>query len=90
MLSVAMNERLTQVGPGTPMGELMRRYWHPIAAVPELTRKNPTKPVRLLGEDRRENADKPAIRINQRTTRCSRIDRSVGLHEILDTVKADP
>ena len=51
MLNEAMNERLTRVGPGTPMGELMRRYWHPIAAVPELTRKNPTEPVRLLGED---------------------------------------
>ena len=27
MLSAQDNERLTQVGPGTPMGELMRRYW---------------------------------------------------------------
>ena len=25
------NERLTQVGPGTPMGDLLRRYWQPIA-----------------------------------------------------------
>jgi 5,5'-dehydrodivanillate O-demethylase len=51
MLSVEMNERLTRVGAGTPMGELMRRYWHPIAAVPELNRTSPTKAVRLLGED---------------------------------------
>ncbi|MEK9659300.1 MAG: aromatic ring-hydroxylating dioxygenase subunit alpha, partial [Chloroflexota bacterium] len=50
MLTTAENERLTQVGPGTPMGELMRRYWHPIAAVGELDAK-PTKPVRILGED---------------------------------------
>jgi 5,5'-dehydrodivanillate O-demethylase len=50
MLSVKENERLTRVGPGTPMGELMRRYWHPIAAVPELD-QNPTKEVRLLAED---------------------------------------
>ena len=21
---------LTEVGPGTPMGELLRRYWHPV------------------------------------------------------------
>ena len=37
-------------GPGTPMGELMRRYWHPFAAATELDER-PTKPVRLLGED---------------------------------------
>ena len=49
MLSVKENERLTRVGPGTPMGELMRRYWHPIAASKEL-QENPTKSVRLLGE----------------------------------------
>ena len=32
------------------MGDLMRRYWHPIAATGELDER-PTKPVRLLGED---------------------------------------
>ena len=31
MLSAEENDRLTQVGPGTPMGKLMRRYWHPVA-----------------------------------------------------------
>ena len=51
MLSAEMNERLTRVGPGTPMGELMRRYWHPVAASVELDADNPTKEVRLLGED---------------------------------------
>ncbi len=52
MLTVEENQRLTQVGPGTPMGELMRRYWHPVAAAAELD-DNPfrTKPVRILGED---------------------------------------
>ena len=51
MLTAEQNERLTRVGPGTPMGELMRRYWHPIAASVELSEDNPTKEVRLLGED---------------------------------------
>ncbi|MCI0816208.1 MAG: Rieske (2Fe-2S) protein, partial [Chloroflexi bacterium] len=51
MLTQGQNERLTRVGPGTPMGELMRRYWHPIAATSELSDEGPTKPVRLLGED---------------------------------------
>ncbi len=50
MLSTRDNERLTQVGPGTPTGELMRRYWFPIAATLEME-KDPTKAVRLLGED---------------------------------------
>ena len=41
---------LTQVSAGTPMGELMRRYWHPVAAAGELVER-PTKAVRILGED---------------------------------------
>ena len=51
MLSQEQNDRLTRVGPGTPMGELMRRYWHPIAGSVQLDEENPTKEVRLLGED---------------------------------------
>jgi phenylpropionate dioxygenase-like ring-hydroxylating dioxygenase large terminal subunit len=43
------DRELTEVGPGTPCGELMRRYWHPIAVSVDLTTK-PQK-VRLLGED---------------------------------------
>jgi len=49
-ISAELNEKLTRVGPGTPGGELMRRYWHPIAATTELDH-NPTKRVRLLCED---------------------------------------
>ena len=49
MLSTKENERLTRVGPGTPMGDLLRQYWHPIGASEEL-RENPTKSVRILGE----------------------------------------
>ena len=41
---------LTQVGPGTPMGELMRRYWYPVAFERELD-EWPIKKVRLLGEN---------------------------------------
>ncbi len=50
MLSKERNEALTQVGPGTPMGELLRRYWMPIAGVSEFDHKS-TKPVRLMGEN---------------------------------------
>src|SRR5438552_272249 len=50
MLSAETNERLTRVGPRTPMGGLLRRYWYPIAAESQLERK-PVRRVRLLGED---------------------------------------
>src|SRR5437762_14334359 len=50
MLTAEENERLTHVGPGTPMGELMRRYWHPIAGSSQLD-DEPVVGIRLLGED---------------------------------------
>ena len=50
MLSEEQNRTLTEVGAGTPMGELLRRYWMPVAAVTELD-DHPVKPVRVLGED---------------------------------------
>src|SRR5487761_1192243 len=50
MLSPEANERLTRVGPGTPCGELMRRYWIPIAPTAQLL-EDPVKRVRVLGED---------------------------------------
>src|SRR5438094_813919 len=50
MLTKEENELLTRVGPGTPGGELLRRYWHPIAAAVDLD-LNPVKRVRILGED---------------------------------------
>lgn len=51
MLTPETNEILTRVGPGTPMGNLMRCYWHPIAAIAQLD-ANPfrTLPVELLCE----------------------------------------
>jgi phenylpropionate dioxygenase-like ring-hydroxylating dioxygenase large terminal subunit len=43
------NKLLTEIGPGTKLGELMRRYWHPVAGAAEVT-TTPRK-VRILGED---------------------------------------
>jgi 5,5'-dehydrodivanillate O-demethylase len=51
MLTAEENEYLTRVGPGTPAGELLRRYWHPVAIAADLTPENPTQFVRILGED---------------------------------------
>jgi 5,5'-dehydrodivanillate O-demethylase len=51
MLTKEENDFLTRVGPGTPAGDLLRRYWHPIAIAQELTPEQPTRFVRLLGEN---------------------------------------
>lgn len=40
---------LTEVGPGTPMGELLRRYWHPIGLAADAG--DTPRQVRVLGED---------------------------------------
>ncbi len=50
MLSQEKNDLLTKVGADQPMGQLLRRYWMPIAAVSEFKDK-PIRPVRLMGED---------------------------------------
>ena len=51
MLTHEENELLTRVGPGTPCGELMRRYWQPAALCEELPPGGAPLPIRLLGED---------------------------------------
>lgn len=50
MLTVEQNERLTRVGPGTPLGNLMRHYWQPIA-VSSMLDDNPVRRVKILGEE---------------------------------------
>ena len=51
MLSHDVNETITRVGPGTPAGELLRRYWQPIAVEAQISAENPKHRVRALGED---------------------------------------
>jgi 5,5'-dehydrodivanillate O-demethylase oxygenase subunit len=51
MLTREENELLTRVSRGTPCGELLRRYWHPVAAIGELTEEKPIKAVKALGEE---------------------------------------
>ncbi|PYN14780.1 MAG: ring-hydroxylating oxygenase subunit alpha, partial [Candidatus Rokuibacteriota bacterium] len=45
----APDPELTQVGPGTPCGEYLRRFWQPVAFARDLT-ATPRR-VRILGED---------------------------------------
>ena len=57
-MKAELNQRLTQVGPGTPGGNLLRRYWQPVALVDEFDPAidpamavRPVKPVRVLGQN---------------------------------------
>lgn len=52
MLSHSDNELITRAGPGTPMGELLRRFWIPALLSSEIAEPNcqPVR-VRLLGEN---------------------------------------
>ncbi len=59
---------LTEVGPGTPCGEFMRRYWHPIALSANVVAR--PQQVRILGEDLilfRDGKGRPGLL----TPRCS-------------------
>lgn len=49
MITAEENHQLTEVGPGTFMGNLLRRYWHPVASASQLEQE-PVIPVELLGE----------------------------------------
>ena len=47
--SVAIDDEIALIGPGTPCGEFFRRYWHPVALTSEIGEM--PLPVRILGED---------------------------------------
>ena len=44
------DEEFLHVGPSTPCGEYLRRFWHPVAMSSQLDKGNPTA-IRILGED---------------------------------------
>lgn len=50
MIDAETNRRLTESGPGTPGGAVLRRYWQPAALTEELDGDRPMVPVELLGE----------------------------------------
>ncbi len=45
----AIDQKLTEVGPGTPGGEYLRRFWHPIGFSADLN--DVPHRIRILGED---------------------------------------
>ncbi len=50
MASASDSEILTRVGPGTPMGALMREYWIPAAMSSEVAVDGAPLRLMLLGE----------------------------------------
>lgn len=51
MVSLDVNRVLTQSGPGTPGGNVLRQYWQPAALTEELHSDRPIVPVTLLNEE---------------------------------------
>ncbi len=51
MLTAEESAFLTRVGAGTPIGDLMRRYWIPVVPSAELEAGGRVRRVKLLGED---------------------------------------
>jgi len=51
MLTKEQNDALTLTGPGTPGGDLLRRYWQPVALATELPQGGDPVSIDLLGEE---------------------------------------
>ena len=51
MLSQEENDLITRTGPGTPGGQLLRRYWQAVALAEELPADGAPLPVRIMSED---------------------------------------
>jgi phthalate 4,5-dioxygenase len=51
VLTKEENDLLTQTGPGTPGGNLLRQYWQPVALSDELPPDGAPLAVRILSED---------------------------------------
>lgn len=51
MITKEENQLLTQAGPGAPAGELLRRYWQPVALSEELPSGGAPLAVTILGEN---------------------------------------
>jgi len=74
MASATESEILTRVGPGTPMGELMRQYWLPAASSRELIAGGAPLRLMLLGEKLiafRDSAGKIGVMDHRCPHRCA-------------------
>ena len=51
MLTQEQNDLLTQTGPGTPCGKLLRSYWQPIATSEEMPIGGAPMPIKIMSEE---------------------------------------
>ena len=51
MLSQQQNDLITQTGPGTPGGKLLRSYWQPIATAEEMPPGGHPMPITIMSEE---------------------------------------
>ena len=51
MVEAELNRMLTESGPGTPGGHVLRQYWQPAALTEELAGERPVVPVTLMNEE---------------------------------------
>jgi phthalate 4,5-dioxygenase oxygenase subunit len=51
MTTAQENKLLTETGPGTPGGKLLRRYWQPIARSGDVPEDGAPMPIRIMSED---------------------------------------
>jgi 5,5'-dehydrodivanillate O-demethylase len=75
------NIKVTAVGPQTPMGKLMRRYWHPIAAASQFDQQ-PTLAIRLSEEDLVLYRDRQGAPWPNRSPVLSCVDLVCGIPEV--------
>src|SRR5712691_2510393 len=64
MITRGENNLLTRTGPGTACGNLMRRYWQPVALTEELPAGGAPRNVRIFSEDLvlfRDNQGRPGL-----------------------------
>ena len=64
MLSREENDLITQTGPGTPGGDLFRRYWQPVGLSEEIPAGGSPVSVKILGEELalfRDDSGKPGL-----------------------------
>ena len=74
MTSQMENELLTRIGPGTPMGALMRQYWVPACLSSELKADGDPLRLMLLGERLiafRDSADRVGVLDHRCPHRCA-------------------
>ena len=50
MASSAQNKLMTNIGPDTPAGNVLRSFWQPVALAEELNNDRPVAAVQVFGE----------------------------------------